>query len=318
MSMILGNGLSFESWLRDSRTAGTVRILSGFRSVGKTTLVRAAVKDFASEAPDEKVVYIDVESVAYQAMRTAELLWAHIVRTCPKGTFRLVLDEPGLFAELVQLLRLVRDSGRCASLLLLCSNAWRFAEIESEFPVTRYHLRDRRAPVLPDDEMDATWYKTLVRDILCPSRCMDGAGIWHLGSWLSEHFGEVTSLRKIAGSISQYGSRFSHPTVDAYLKALANAFLVDRVECWDVFAGTVSKSGFRLAVNYPKQLVHCFAVDKVAMAKAIVWNEAYLALRREHEAVYYPKNGPGDFVTVDAGRVTCWAVQGGRPVPVEP
>lgn len=313
---IMGGGvLDFNDWLRKPLKAGTIRILSGFRASGKTTLVRASLPALEAAAPTVATVYIDLECVEYQAMRTADLMWEHVAAKCPKRRFRLVLDEPGLFADLLPFLQRVRGSGRCASILLICSNSWRFEEIAAEFPVARYHLRDSLAPALDSERMDAVWYKTFVRDMSCPSHSMDGAGIWHLGSWLSEHFGEVTSLRKISQALSQYGTRISHPTVDAYIKAYLNAFLVDRVECLDLFATAQSRSGFRLALVHPRLFVRAFSVDRKAMAKAIQWNETYRQLRREHDAVFYPKCGHGDFVTLAPdGKPVCWLVKGGKPV----
>lgn len=300
----------FKDWYLKPRAAGTIRILSGFRSAGKTALVRAALPLVEAAAPSVKTVYVDLESIEYQAMRTADLMWGLIAGRSPKGRFRLVLDEPGLFADLVPLLARVRACGRCASVLLVCSNAWRFAELESAYNVARYHVYDHLGQGLSPERMEAVWYKTLVRDMLCPSRCTDGAGIWHLSAWISEHFSEVTSLRKIAAQMSQYGSKFSHPTVDAYLKSIQNAFLVDRVECWDLFAGVSARTGFRISVNHPRLLVQTFAVDKAACAANIDWNEAYLKLRRTHGAVYFPKAGEADFVTIDGGRTACWTVKG--------
>lgn len=307
--------LDFVDWLRKPLKTGTIRILSGFRASGKTTLVQTVLPALEATAPSVATVAIDLESVDFQAMRTADLMWGHVVQRCPKGRFRLILDEPGLFADLVPFLQRVRQSGRCASILLICSNSWRFEEISAEFPVAHYHLRDGLAPALDSERMDAVWYKTFVRDVLCPSRSMDGTGVWHLGSWLSEHFGEVTSLRKISQELSQYGTRVSHPTVDAYIRAFQNAFLLDRVECLDLFSASPSRTGFRLAVNHPRLFVHAFSVDRKAMAKAIQWNEAYRQLRREHDVVYYPKCGHAAFATLAPdGSPVCWLLKGGKPV----
>ena len=307
--------MDFIDWLRKPLKAGTIRILSGFRASGKTTLVRTTLPALEAAAPTVATVYLDLESVDYQAMRTADLMWDHVAGLCAKGRFRLVLDEPGLFADLLPFLERVRGSGRCASILLICSNSWRFEEIAAQFPVAHYHLRDSLAPAFDSERMDAVWYKTFVRDVLCPSRSMDGAGIWHLGSWLSEHFGEVTSLRKISQALSQYGTRVSHPTVDAYIRAFQCAFLLDRVECMDLFAMAPSRTGFRLAINTPSLFVHAFSVDRKAMAKAIQWNEAYRQLRREHDVVYYPKCGHAAFATLAPdGSPVCWLLKGGKPV----
>ena len=307
----------FKDWYLKPRALGTIRILSGFRSAGKTELFRAALPAVEAAAPSVKTVYIDLEGAEYQAMRTADLMWGLVAGRCPKGRFRLVLDEPSLFSDLVPLLARVQACGRCASVLLICSNNWCFAEIEASYSVARYHLHDHLGDDLSPERLESVWYKTFVRDMLCPSRCADGAGIWHLCSWISEHFSEVTSLRKIAASMSQYGSKFSHPTVDAYLKAMQNAFLVDRVECWDLFGGVSARTGFRVSINYPRLLVQSFAVDKVARAAEINWNEAYLKLRRTHDAVYFPKSGEADFVTIDAGMATCWTVKGADLVKID-
>ena len=306
---------SFENWWMRPRSAGTVRILSGFRSAGKTTLVRAAIPAVEAAAPSIRTVYIDLESPDYQVMRTAERMWTYIAGACPKGRFRLVLDEPGLFGDLIRLLKLVRESGRCASVLLVCSNAWRFAELEAAYPVVRYQVAEDAAPTLSPEKLEATWYKVLVRDVISPGSCVNGADVWHLGAWLFEHCGEVTSLRKIAAALSQYGSHVSHPTVDSYLKALQNAFLVERVECRDLFDGSPARTGFRLAIRHPKLFVQAFSVDRIAMKEAISWNDAYLDLRRGHDAVYYPKCGHADFVTFASdGKPVCWLVKGGKPV----
>ena len=83
----------FKDWYLKPRALGTIRILSGFRSAGKTELFRAALPAVEAAAPSVKTVYIDLEGAEYQAMRTADLMWGLVAGRCPKGRFRLVLDE---------------------------------------------------------------------------------------------------------------------------------------------------------------------------------------------------------------------------------
>lgn len=311
--------VSFDSFATSVEGTDVVRVLTGFRGVGKTTRLRGLLADAEKASPGVRTVYVEVEQAVFRSMRTLEAMFAYVMEQAGPSRFRLVLDEPSHFHDLVPLIRQVGRTGRCEAVYVVCSNSWRLDELERNFKLLRCHLSEPPETQFRPEQEELMFHKMILRDVLCPNHCMDASGPWHIGCWLAEHLGERTSLRKLAAEISRYGSRLSHPTADTYLLALQNAFLIERVSCWDLFDNARSRNGFKLAVVNARAFYHAFAVDVDACRKAVDWNSAYLALRRTHDVVYFPNCIHADFVTLDAQhRPVPWLVKDGVPVRRDP
>ena len=300
-----------HEWLTSMRGKRCVKILCGIRGVGKTS-VMASWRDglIASGYPEERVVSIDAEDPVLRRLVTADDVLRYLATQLPPaGPVVLILEEPTSFHDYERTLGELLGQRRIDIYLTLSSR-----RVASE-GLSGY-LRGATAAyeILPAKDGDgetserlrARWNEILLRDVLSAKGVADGNIAERLTAFLADSVGEPISLRLAAAAISPQAKVLSPNTVEAYLSALEDAYVIERCYRWDPDLEEPLARDYRVFFTDPGLCRECFGVVPDS-ERRVAMNLRWLDLRREHGKVYLSKTvsglDPAAFVVADGRHV---------------
>lgn len=247
-----------------------IKVITGVRRCGKSTLLML-YQEYLKQCgiSEERIVSVNFEDVANEVLLDYRKLHQYIAaRLDDKDITYVFLDEVQNVAEFQKavdslFLRAKIDiyitgsnaymlSGELATLL-----SGRYIEIQmlplsfSEY----YELvgGDRReawaayyknggfpyAASIEDKEIRSDYisgiYSTvLLKDIVSRKRISDVTMLESIIKFLADNIGNIVSSKKIADSLTSYGRKTSSVTVENYIRALSDAFILYRADRYDV------------------------------------------------------------------------------------
>ena len=314
-----------------------IKVVSGIRRCGKSTLFELYRDRLLSNGVDEKqIISINLESAEFYDIKSfADLFQAVAARLDPSGMNYVFLDEvqlvPGfqracdslyimknvdlyitgsnaglLSGELATLL-----SGRYVEIKMLplsfkeyvsaagtgdLSRKYRDYLLNSSFP---YALElSRRKDILA--YLDGIYTSIVLKDIVKRKKITDIAALESVIRFMFDNIGNLCSATKIANTLKSGGRNISAHTVDNYLNALCESFVLYRVGRYDIkgkqFLQTQEK--YYLA---DIGLRYYLLGTKPADMGHILENIVYLELLRRGYEIYIGKqdNGEVDFVAIN-------------------
>jgi predicted AAA+ superfamily ATPase len=314
-----------------------IKVVSGIRRCGKSTLFELYKDRLLSNGVDEKqIISINLESAEFYDIKSfADLFQAVTARLDPSGMNYVFLDEvqlvPGfqracdslyimknvdlyitgsnaglLSGELATLL-----SGRYVEIKMLplsfkeyvsaagtgdLSRKYRDYLLNSSFP---YALElSRRKDILA--YLDGIYTSIVLKDIVKRKKITDIAALESVIRFMFDNIGNLCSATKIANTLKNGGRNISAHTVDNYLNALCESFVLYRVGRYDIkgkqFLQTQEK--YYLA---DIGLRYYLLGTKPADMGHILENIVYLELLRRGYKIYIGKqdNGEVDFVAIN-------------------
>ena len=152
------------------------------------------------------------------------------------------------------------------------------------------------------DYLDGIYNTVLVKDVLKRKRLSDAGLVDRVARFLFDNIGNVTSVRSMAGVLSNSGIKTNANTVDGYLDALCQAYLFRKARRFDIRG----KELLQTCCKY-------YAADLGLRARAlghrigdtgrILENVVYLELLRRTQNVFVGQHDGSevDFVTRDGG-----------------
>ena len=325
-----------------------IKVVTGVRRCGKSTALAAfAERLVESGVPRAAVLRMDFESEELDGMRSVEEARAWLAARRPAGmrTY-VILDEVQRlpeFERLVDGLHRRGDtdvyvtgsnahllsgelathlSGRYVELSLqplsfreFCDGTERDPDAPStwrdftRFGAFPYVQSLRGDPVLVDGYLEGLYNTVLVRDILQRSGVSDASRLHRVARYLFDNVGNLTSVAKIAGTLTSAGAKTAYNTVDAYVEALCAAYLFRRAERFDVKGRELLKSGgkyYAVDTGLRATVLSHRAGDAGRVLENVVFNE----LARRWRGVFVGKCGPGeiDFVARDGGETAYFQV----------
>ncbi len=257
-----------------------VKVLTGQRRVGKSFLLYQLIEEILGEEPDANIIYVNLEDFAFSSLQTAEDLHSYIIsHSKEKAKNYIFIDEiqdiPG-FEKVIRSLLLNEDNdiyitGSNAKMLsgeLATYLSGRYIEFKiyslsySEFlefhglteSETSYELYSRYGGLpyllnLPlEDETVNEYlkrvYSTIVfRVVVSRYKLRNTLFLEKLIQFLSENIGNLFSAKNISDYLKSQHTTISVNQIQSYTEYLNNAFLIHRVERYDLIGKRVFEIG---------------------------------------------------------------------------
>ena len=247
-----------------------IKVLTGLRRVGKTTLL-LQIKDYILQTyPDAEILHIDKEAYEYKDILTHEDLYRYVrAHTFGSGRRVVLIDEiqeiTGFETALKHLLKESYDlyctgsnarmfSSELATYLSGRYIEWHIRPLGYDEFLQARSLRDSDETLLQyiryggmpyllqlalDDTLVYEYLRNILntvilKDVIARHRIRDIDFLERLILYLAENTGQYVSAKKIADFIKSQRIRLSVNTVMNYLKYLTQAFLVDEVKRYDL------------------------------------------------------------------------------------
>ncbi len=316
-----------------------IKVVTGIRRCGKSTILEL-FQNYLKEhgVTEEQIITVNLEDGDYRDIRTSEALYAYVERKLKKGQNNYVfLDEVqqvGNFQESVDWLYAKKNvdlyitgsnafllSGELATLLSgryveIKMQPLSFREYVSAFPnssnvaaLYMNYLQNSSFPGTLELErkkdirayLEGIYNTILLKDIVTRKKISDPAMLQSVVEFVFDNIGNLCSSTKIANSLTSSGRKISVPTVESYLAALADSFIIYKVGRYDIKGKQYLATGAKYYVA-DIGLRYFLLGTKHADMGHILENIVYLELLRRGYEVYVGKIGDAevDFIAVSA------------------
>lgn len=259
------------------------KVLIGQRRVGKSFLLFQLMDKVQQEEPDANIIYLNFEDFAFNQIRTAEDMYAYISSRLLEGKYNYIfideIQEIAHFEKVVRSLLLdpfndVYITGSNAKMLsgeLATYLSGRYVEFKiyslSYLEFLQFHrLENTRQSLdlysrygglpylinlpLTDEVVNEylkSVYSTIVfRDVVSRYNLRNIDFLEKLIRFLAENIGSLFSAKNISDYLKSQHTAISVTQIQNYTHYLSNAFLVHRVERYDL----VGKRVFEIGEKY--------------------------------------------------------------------
>lgn len=318
-----------------------IKVVTGIRRCGKSTLLIAFQHYLQQQGIDSKqIIAINLESGDFRHLRTAEALYDYVEALLQKGKQNYVfLDEIQNVANFQQAVDWLYTKEN-VDLYITGSNAFllsgelatlisgRYIEIKmlplsfkeyttafpqnqnlpqlyaqyllnSSFPGALEFLnqQDRQA------YLEGIYNTILIKDVATRKKIADISALQRVVEFMYDNIGNLCSATKIANTMTSAGYKISVPTVDVYLQALTDSFILYKARRYDIKGKERLKSGAKYyAVDIG--LRYFLLGSQQKDSGHILENVVYLELLRRGYEVYVGKNGTAevDFLVIRNGQ----------------
>ncbi|MBR1608139.1 MAG: ATP-binding protein [Kiritimatiellae bacterium] len=324
-----------------------VKVVTGIRRCGKSTLLEAFRKELLRKRPRANVVTLDFECAEDRDVTTAKALYERVVASLDARRKNYVfLDEiqhVERFEEAVDALYARKDadiyvtgsnsrllSGEIATLLSgrhveIRMQPLSFAEFLSARP-------DGTSPrdawndyvlfggfpyvqeFIPDREavdiyLEGLFNTIVVKDVVQRRKIADPASLERIVRFLFDNIGNVTTVKAVCDALAAGGRRIAPQTVDGYIDGLAEAFVVLRADRFDLRGRDLLKTGAKYYVSDMGLRRHVLG-GALRDYGRVLENLVYLELLRRGRPVRIGVLGPCeiDFVTGTGADREYWQV----------
>ena len=316
-----------------------IKVITGIRRCGKSTmfeLYQSYLKENGVE--EEQIITVNLEDGDYRGIRTSEKLYQYVESKLVKSNKNYVfLDEVQQvenFQEAVDWLYVKKNvdlyitgsnafllSGELATLL-----SGRYVEIKmlplsfkeyisaypgntntgalymnylqnSSFPGTLELARKQDIRVY----LEGIYNTILLRDIVTRKKISDPSMLQSVVEFMFDNIGNMCSATKIANAMTSSGRKISVPTVENYLSALCDSFILYKVGRYDIKGKQYLATGAKYYVA-DIGLRYFILGTKQADMGHILENIVYLELIRRGYEVHIGKVGDAevDFIAIGA------------------
>lgn len=316
-----------------------IKVVTGIRRCGKSTmfeLFQEYLKD--NGVGEEQIIFVNLEDGDFRHIRTSEKLYEYVSeRLVKEKTNYVFLDEVQQvenFQEAVDWLYTKKNvdvyitgsnayllSGELATLL-----SGRYVQIKmlplsfkeycsafpdnqntsqlymnyltnSSFPGTLELTRkqDIRA------YLEGIYNTILLKDIVTRKRISDPSMLESVVEFMFDNIGNLCSSTKIANAMTSAGRKISVPTVESYLSALADSYILYKVGRYDIKGKQYLTTGFKYYVA-DIGLRYFLLGSKQTDKGHILENVVFLELLRRGYEVYIGKVGDAevDFIAINS------------------
>jgi predicted AAA+ superfamily ATPase len=261
-----------------------IKVVTGIRRCGKSTLLAQFHSWLLENGVNEKQIQsINFEDMEYSYLRDPKVLHDHILKNCvPKKMNYIILDEVqhvNEFQQTVDSLFIKKNidlyiTGSNASLLsgeLATLLSGRYVEIHvlplsfteflsafdnrydlpkkyqdyvvnSSFP---YCLKLRSEPAQIRDYLGGIYNTVVLKDIVERKKIADVSSLERVIRYMFDNIGNLCSTKKIADTLVSSGRSISVNTLESYLSALTDSFILYRLGRYDVHGKEFLKTGHK-------------------------------------------------------------------------
>lgn len=337
----------YLEWLASWKDKDIIKVVSGIRRAGKTTLLELFREQLANDGiPQKNIISINFEDPEIDAFPDYRTAWKYIRSKFPaNGKAYVFLDEVQLvpdFEKVVDGLFAKKDcdvyitgsnakflSGELATFLTgryveIKVSPLSFAEYKSVFPeqptekTFNDYLRFGGFPfatLLPcgsrsmGDYLSGILDTILYKDIVARKGIRDAAMLKRLARFIHDNIGSPLSVNKIVGTFKSDGISVPHATLDTFLDALCETFLVFKANRYDIKGRGYLKTNAKYYIADPGFRWVTLG-DRRNDFGHLLENIVYLELCRRYRDVYVGIMGQQevDFVALNNGEPSYFQV----------
>ena len=280
-----------------------LKVLSGIRGAGKTTAIDAVIADLVKKGvPKANIIRLDFEDPSMRHMKTYKDVLDILKARKAEGRTYLFLEELDSLLD-YEVLMGVLYGMKEYEVTVTTSNRKLFASEVMNYFKGRLLRLALPAPDWPRDrgELERVWGKMFLCDVLGGHALADATAEERLAEFLSDHMGELFSLRKISRTLDINGHKLHSNTVAEYLRALTDAFFIEAAPVYDTFEGAVVNIGARYFWTDLALRDGRFGPSPELEEERLKYTKKYLELRRTRGKVMCEKSETffANFVVTD-------------------
>ena len=334
--------------LRALRDKAIIKVITGVRRCGKSTLMQLFQKELLQSGVSEKqIISINFEDYDFVELRNAKALYQHVVARLVEGVPNYVfLDEiqhVDNYADVVDAL-FVKEN---VDLYITGSNAYllsseiatllsgRYVELQllplsfkeyvnatgntndlerkyadyitfSSFP---YAMAFDREVQMTNDYLRGIYSTIVLKDVMHRHSIGDAMMLENVMAFMADNVGNTLSVKKIADTLTSSGRKVDVKTIEKYLSALCQSFILYPAKRYNI-------KGRQLLKTMEKYYLVDVALRNTLLGSAnadfgrILENVVYLELLRRYPNVYIGKTDAFeiDFVAVNMQEVAYYQV----------
>ena len=334
--------------LRALRDKAIIKVITGVRRCGKSTLMQLFQKELLQSGVSEKqIISINFEDYDFVELRNAKALYQHVVARLVEGVPNYVfLDEiqhVDNYADVVDAL-FVKEN---VDLYITGSNAYllsseiatllsgRYVELQllplsfkeyvnatgnandlerkyadyitfSSFP---YAMAFDREVQMTNDYLRGIYSTIVLKDVMHRHSISDAMMLENVMAFMADNIGNTLSVKKIADTLTSSGRKVDVKTIEKYLSALCQSFILYPAKRYNI-------KGRQLLKTMEKYYLVDVALRNTLLGSAnadfgrILENVVYLELLRRYPNVYIGKTDAFeiDFVAVNMKEVAYYQV----------
>ena len=316
-----------------------IKVVTGIRRCGKSTLFELFQNYLIENSiTKEQIIQINLEDGDYRHLRTSESLYEYVnERLIPEQKNYVFLDEVQQvinFQEAVDWLYVKKNvdlyitgsnayllsgelstllSGRYVEIKMLPLS---FKEYVSACPekkntaeLYRNYLTNSSFPGVLEltrkqdirTYLEGIYNTVLFKDIITRKKISDPSMLESIIAFMFDNIGNLCSSTKIANAMTSAGRKISVPTVESYLSALTDSYILYKVDRYDIKGKQYLMSGAKYYVA-DIGLRYFLLGTKPTDIGHILENIVYLELLRRGYEVHIGKVGDAevDFIAINS------------------
>ncbi|WP_059026587.1 ATP-binding protein [Gabonibacter massiliensis] len=289
-----------------------IKVLTGQRRVGKSYMLFQLIEKIQNEEPDASVIYINCENFEFESIRTAIDLHQYIESRREPGRLNYIfIDEIQEIEDFEKALRsLVLNeendiyvTGSNAHLLsgelgtylsgryvefkiysLSYPEFLQFHELSDSFQSYDKYCRYGGLPYLVnlalrdeivDDYLQSVYSAIIFRDVVARYKVRNIAFLEKLIQFLAENTGSLFSAKNISDYLKSQRVTISVNQIQTYVSHLVNAFLIHRVERYDMVGKRIFEVGEKYYfenLGLRNTIIGYRITDKAKILENVVYN----------------------------------------------
>ncbi|MEC4295126.1 ATP-binding protein [Adlercreutzia shanghongiae] len=311
--------------LRRWKDRDVIKVVTGVRRCGKSTLLRMYADSLIAQGvPENRIITLNLEQLENESFLDYHLLHDEIIsRLTSEAMHYVFIDEVQNVPDFQKAIDSLYTrpnidlyitgsnamllGGTLATLLSgryveVAMTPLSFAEYASatepgtfslariysryisqgSFPATTGFAQDSLAL---HDYLEGILNTVLLKDVAQRLNIANTLGLGALVDFMFDNIGNLTSIKRIADTLTAQGSKISHNTVAEYLSALCNSYILYPAKCYDVRGKRLLKlQGKYYAVDMGMRRV--LLSNQVRDTGRILENVVFLELMRRNGSVF--------------------------------
>ncbi|MCL2804285.1 MAG: ATP-binding protein, partial [Micrococcales bacterium] len=264
---------AYLRWLTSWRDKDVIKVVTGVRRCGKSTLLRQFQDALrASGVDSQHIITVDLENVEHHPLAANYMaLHAHVMANAPlSGTTYVFIDEVQMVPEFEKAVASLRAqphldvyiTGSNASLLAsdlatrltgryvelsilpLSFHEWMSVQNElasmdayrqfAQYGSFPFIMQLANQPTAITQYLGGVLDTIISRDVAVRRRVANLPVLLDLVSFMADNIGNLTSPRRIADKLTSSGRKVSAPTIESYLDGLVEAYLLYPVNRYNI------------------------------------------------------------------------------------